>query len=180
MEKFGRICKEYMVKEVAGHFSDYPDFFVTSFSKVSVEDMRNFRKDLKKASAVYMVIKNSTLKLALDKAGKDSNLINWTVPLALGNCGIVFSKKHSIQIARSLVGFRKKHEAFKINGGFIEGENVTTDTITFMASLPSREVLLGTVTATINSPISGFVGILGNLLRNLVGAIDAISKKKNE
>ena len=169
-----------MIKEVAERLKSYPDFFVTSFLKISVEDMQQLRKDLKKTSSQYMVVKNSILKLAFDEAGKDSHAIDSIKPLVSGSCGILFSKEQPVDIARSLVSFSKDHESFKIQCGFIDGESISLDTIKFMATLPPKEVLLGTVVTTMKAPITGFVGLLGNLLRNLVGVIDAIGKKKSE
>jgi large subunit ribosomal protein L10 len=177
MKKFGKVCKEYMIKEIAQHLQDYPDFFVTSFSRISVGDIEKLKKDLKKTSAIYITVKNSMLKRALETSGIDIGDI-WT--LVTDSCGILFSKNDAVATARSLVNFTKEHESLKIRGGFINGEKISLDTVKLLAFLPPRDVLLATVASGMKAPISGFVGLLGGLLRNLVGVIDAVSKKKSE
>ncbi len=179
MEKFGRICKEYMVDEMAKRFRNYPDFFLTSLSKVGASELEKLRKETKKNSALYVVAKNTLLKKALSAAKKDINLEEVT-PLIIGSCGVLFSKDDPAVAAKSLVDFGKKNENFKIQGGFVSGETISVDMVNHLALLPSREVLLAMVAAGMKSPISGFVGLLGNLIRNLVGVIDAISKKRSE
>ena len=179
MEKIGNISKEYMVSSIADRFKNYPDFFITTFSNIGVNDVEKLRKNLKKNSAHYMVIKNSILKHALESAGKDLSILNDVKDKLKGACGIVFSKKDPAIAARSLVDFNKKFTGMEIQGAFVNGEKINTETVKVLASLPPREVLLAMVASGMKSPISGFVGLLGNLLRNLVGVIQAISNKKS-
>ena len=179
MEKFGKVCKEYMIKEMVEYFREYPDFFLTTLSQVEVGNLDKFRKAAKKSSAVYMVVKNTLLKRAIEASEKNIDLKEIS-PFITGSCGVLFSKEDPAFAARSLVGFRKDNETFKIQGAFISGETVTLDTIDRLALLPPKDVLLSMVAAGIKSPISGFVGLLGNLLRSLVGVIDAISKDKSK
>lgn len=179
MEKFGKVCKEYIVKEIAQHFKDFPDFFITSSSQVKVVDIERLRKNFKRNSSVYMVVKNSMLRHAIEKSGKTLN-IEEISPFIAGSCGILFSKADAAVIARSLTEFSKEHEGLKIQGAFVSGERMSSDTIKHLATLPPKDILLAMVVSGIKAPISGFVGLLGNLLRNLVGVIDAISKKKGE
>lgn len=180
MEKFGRVCKEYMVKEIVALFKDYPNFFIATFSKIGVGDTERLRKDLKRHSSLYMVVKNALLKRAVKESGRDIGILKEAEPFISGSCGILFSKSDAVAISRTLANFAKEFENFKIQCGFVDGQVITSDTIKLLASLPSREVLLGMVASGINAPISGFVCLLGGLMRNLIGAIDAISKKRSE
>ena len=177
MEKFGKISKEHMVKEIAEHFLNYPNFFITSFANMGVTEMEELRKSLKRNISSYMVTKNTMLKQAIKKSGINIKMEEIT-PSITGSCGVFFTKEDPVAASRILVGFSKNHDRLKIRLGFVNGETMLFDTIKFMATLPSREVLLATAFAGIKAPITGFVGILRNLLTNLVGVVDAISKKK--
>lgn len=179
MEKFGRVCKEYMVKEIVERFKNYPDFFISTFSKVNVGATEKLRKSLRKDSALYMVVKNSLIKRAMEESEKDMD-IEGMKGLITASCGVLFSKDDPSLVARSLVNFSKDNKDIKIQGAFVDGEAISVDVIKHLAVLPSREVLLSMVASGVKSPISGFVGLLGNLLQNLVGVIDAISKKRKE
>ena len=179
MEKFGRVSKEYMVKQISEHFKNYPDFFVANFANISVQHIEKLRIDLKKRSSVYMVIKNAMFKRAMKESGKkiDSEQIN---ALITGSCGVFFSKDDPSVISRLLVRFKKENETMRIRGGFVNGDIMSLDTIEHLAVLPSRDILLAMVAAGIKSPITGLAGLLSNLLRNLVGVMDAIRKEKSE
>ena len=179
MEKFGRVCKEYMIKEIVERFKDYPDFFITAFSRVNVGNTEKFRKALKKDLTTYMVVKNSLVKRAIEESGKDIDAEEIKA-FVTGSCGVLFSREDPSAAARTLVNFSTDNEGFKIQGGFVNGETISLDVIKHLAVLPSREVLLAMAEAGIKAPISGFVGLLGNLLRNLVGVIHAIGEKKSE
>ena len=138
-----------------------------------------YKKSLKKDSMKYMVVKNSLLKRAMEAANKDIDTEKAKTFLT-GSCGVLFCKDDTSSAAKSLMEFSKGSETIKIQGGFIDGVLISPDTIKQLALLPSREVLLSMVAAGVKSPITGFVGLLGNLMRSLVGVIDAISKKKSE
>ena len=49
-----------------------------------------------------------------------------------------------------------------------------------LASLPSREALLTMVVTVMQMPISGFVNVLGGVVRKFVYAINAIKDKKEK
>jgi len=178
-KKFGKLSKELMTEGIAECFSSYPDFFITTFSNVSSGNMEKLRKELKRNSSLYMVTKVSMLKKAMEKAKKEA-LLEKLPKRLLGSCGIAFSKKDPAVAAKSLVDFSKENEGLKIQAGLIGGSEVDSNTVKVLASLPPREVLLSMLVAGFKSPISGLVGVLGNLLKNLVGVIDAIAKKKSE
>lgn len=177
MEKFGKVSKEHMIKEIAERFKDYPNFFITSFADMGVTEMEELRKSLKKSTSAYMVAKNTMLKQAIKKSGISIRLEE-IEPSITGSCGVLFTKEDPVAASRTLVGFSKNHDRLKIRLGFVNGETMSVDTIKFMSSLPSREVLLATAFAGMKAPVTGFVGVLRTLVTNLVGVVDAISKKK--
>jgi len=178
-EKFGRICKEHIIKDMTGLFREYPDFFITTFSNVEVGEVEKLRKSLKKESASYAVVKNSLVKRALDGLKTDIDL-EGIKPQIKGSCGIVFSKKDAAAGARLLMDFSKANEGVKIRCGVLDGDVVSADLIKVLAALPPKKALLSMLVSGVRAPVSNFVGLLGTLLRNFVGVIDAISKKKSE
>ena len=82
--------------------------------------------------------------------------------------------------SKDLVNFAKTHDKFKIKGAVIDGKLVAEEKIKYMASLPSKEVLLAQVVGGIKAPITGFVMVLGGVIRKFVYVIDAVKNKKGE
>ncbi|MFH1848514.1 MAG: 50S ribosomal protein L10 [Candidatus Omnitrophota bacterium] len=173
--KFGRVCKEYMMQELARKLEAGKDIFVTDFSGLESGVLQGLRKDLKKTSASYAVIKNSIGKAALKKRGYET-----LAPMIDGNIGLVIVKDDPAGTSKILVDFSRKNEAFSIKGGFLEGAVCGESVIRELALLPSREVLLAMVCGTMQSPITGFVNVLAGTLKSLLYAMNAIKDKKSE
>jgi large subunit ribosomal protein L10 len=49
-----------------------------------------------------------------------------------------------------------------------------------LAALPTKKDLMASIVGSLHAPISGIVGVLGALQRDLVYVVDAIEKKKAE
>ena len=62
--------------------------------------------------------------------------------------------------------------------GVVEGKKVSPEEVKALADLPSKEVLISQLLATMNGPTTNFVGALGGVLRKLVGTLEAIKEKK--
>ena len=52
------------------------------------------------------------------------------------------------------------HENFKVKSGFLDGKVADVATITAIAKLPSKEVLLATVCNVLQAPIAAFARVL--------------------
>ena len=171
-EKFGIGTKKLMVEEMKEKLSSSPNLFITNYKGLSSLEIEKLRRELVKASSKYFVVKNSLVKRAFDQLDlKDlSQFIKGEVGIS-PSCDAIGTSK-------ALVGFSKAYSSFKINCAFIDGKIEGTDRIKELAALPPREVLLSLVFSYMKSPITGFVGVLKSLLRNLVYAINEIKDKK--
>ncbi|MFH0764677.1 MAG: 50S ribosomal protein L10 [Candidatus Omnitrophota bacterium] len=172
-EKIGKLCKDKMITELLLRFEKHPNFIITNYMGSNTSDLEALRRDLKKASANYFVVKNSVLKLVFGKMKleKESSEIE-------GGVGISFAGGDIVSACNVLVGFAKGHDKFKIKGGVIEGKRTPADRIRHLASLPPRNVLIAQVVGGIKSPITGFVNVLGGVLRKFVCVVNAIKDKK--
>ncbi|MCX5685928.1 MAG: 50S ribosomal protein L10 [Candidatus Omnitrophica bacterium] len=174
-EKIGKLCKDKMIAELLLRFEKHPNFIITNYMGSSTSDMEALRRNLKKASANYFVVKNSVLKLVFGKIKleEESSQVE-------GGIGISFAGGDVVSACNVLVGFAKTHDKFKIKGGVIEGKRTPADRIRRLASLPPKNVLIAQVVGGIKSPITGFVNVLGGVLRKFVYAIDAIKVSREK
>jgi len=171
--KLGKLCKERMLKEVLDSFKSHPDFIITTFMGSSVSDLESLRRSLKKASANYMVVKNSILRVAFEKMK-----LTEEIQKIESGMGISFSGEDIVATCKTVAGFAKDHNKFKIKGAIIDGKPVTVDKVKELANLPSRQVILTQVAVSMKSPITGFVNVLSGVLRKFVYCVDAIKTKK--
>lgn len=172
---YGKLCKDRMIGEIVNDLKERPNFFITNYMGSSVSDLESVRKNLRPSKGSFFVVKNSMMNVVLDqlKLEEVKKLID-------GGVGISLSGEDVIAASKVLVNFAKTHEKFKIKGAVIDGKLIAVDKINRMASLPTREVLLAQVVRTMKAPITGFVGVLGGLLRKFVYVVDAVRSGKEK
>jgi len=129
--------KAEIMENVDDKFSKYKALLFTSFSKVSVEDLRDLRKKFKEKGVEYKVIKKN---------------------LAEGSLGIAFATEDQISLAKIAHAFAKaKKDAFKILSGVFDAQSVGADKIAALASVNSREDLYARLLRQFNAPASKLV-----------------------
>lgn len=171
-EKYGISTKKFMVEEITEKLKENPNFVITGYKGLASSEVESLRKELNKTSSAYLVVKNSLIKKAFDQL-KIKDLDKYVE----GQIGLSFADD-IISASKTLVDFSKEHSALEIKCAFIDGKIETTDRVKHLALLPPREVLIAMVLNGMKAPITGFVGVLGGLLRKFVYAINEIKKKK--
>ncbi|MBM3243768.1 MAG: 50S ribosomal protein L10 [Candidatus Omnitrophica bacterium] len=174
MKKLGLIFKEVSENRIKNTIKESEAVFIVKYSGVASPDLCSLRQTLKGAKASLFVVKNSVARRALKESGLES-----LVQDVEGPCGMVFIKNEPVQVSKSLFDFVKEHEHLKIEGGSLKDKILKKNDIEAMAKLPSREVLRAQVVMTLNSPISGLVITLNQVLAKFVYCIDQIRQKKS-
>lgn len=172
-EKYARLCKEKMAEEIVSRINEHPNFVITSYMGSSTSDLESLRKNLKKSSSNYLIVKNSILKVVFDKVklGDEVSKID-------GGMGLSFSGEDIIATCKTLSAFANTHDKFKIKGAIVDGKSIAPSKIKLLASLPPKDMLLAQVLAGIKSPITGFVNTLSGVLRKFVYVVDAVKMSK--
>jgi len=147
--------------------------FLANYSGMTVEELTAMRRELKAVQADFHVVKNTIAQKAVE--GRDENVIS---DLFKGQMGIVFSYGDSAAAAKVFSESAKKFEKLKIVGGYMEKSLLTPKAVEQLASLPSREVLLGQLIGTMVAPHRGLLNVLNGVPRNLVQVLNAIKDKK--
>ncbi len=175
MKKIGLIFKEASESRIKNTWKDSDAVFIIKYSGVASPALCSLRQSLKGSRASLFVVKNSVARRAL----KDSSL----APLIKnidGPCGLVFIKDEPVAASRVLCNFRKEHEQLKLEGGYLKDKIIETKDIEHMSGLPSKEVLRAQVVGVLNSPISGLVITLNQVLAKFVICLEQIKNKKGK
>ncbi len=153
-------------KEVLKKLEDIvsmPSLTFVKFRGLSVNDTAEMRKALKGEGVKYTVAKKTLIKKALGevKIGGDA-------PELPGEIAVVYPvAKDSADLtapARSVYAFQKKFEdRVAIVGGVFEGAYLGASAMLEIATIPSRDTLLGMFVNVINSPIQGLAVALGQI-----------------
>lgn len=171
--------KEELVKDLAEKFSKSTSVVFSDYTGLTVSDLRDLRKELNKEKGEYAIVKNTLIKLALDKSGlfaqaSSKNLIKekFTGPAAVG-----LGYGDETFIARTLYNFAKSHLQLKFKCGIVEGKLLQKEEIEELAKLPTKQELLAKVVGSIKAPISGFVNVLSGNFRSLLNVLNGIKEK---
>jgi len=163
MTKLTREAKAKIVEELKEKFLQAKGVIFTDFRGLKVQDLEELRRKMKEKNLEYKVVKNTLIQIALEKANLPIEEGFFKVPLGLG-----FSSTNEIDLAKVIYYFAKEHEAFKIQGGIIEGRIVDQEEIKALALLPSVEELYVRLIGSIRSPLFRLVNSLSFNLKNLV------------
>lgn len=139
--------KEKIAASVTGVIVDYKG--------ITVADDTALRKELRENGVEYFVVKNTILSRAVE--GTELEGIKSVLE---GTTAIALSKEDYTAATRILCKFADDHENFKVKSGFLDGKVADVATITAIAKLPSKEVLLATVCNVLQAPIAAFARVL--------------------
>lgn len=166
--------KKQHVAELAEAFKNANVGVLVNYSGITVEEDTKLRKQLREAGCQYKVIKNTLLHRAFEQASIEGmdEFLNGTTAIAYSDTGYTEAPK-------ILSDYAKDHENFQIKSGFIDGGTVDASSISALAKLPSKEVLIAQVLGGFNAPIQGFANVLNGTIRGLVIALNAIAEKQS-
>lgn len=143
--------KQQIVADLSKKISEAVTGIVVDYKGTTVTDDTKLRKELRENGVEYFVVKNTLLSRAID--GTDLAPMQSVLE---GTTAIAIAKEDYTAAARILSKFAEDHENFKIKTGFLDGQVIDNDTITALAKLPTKEVLLATVCSVFQAPISAF------------------------
>ena len=143
--------KQQQVAEIKANVEAACAGVLVDYSGISVADDTKLRKELREAGVNYTVVKNTLLRKAVE--GTDLSELD---PFLNGTTALAVSNDDHVAAARILCKFAESHENFKVKTGFLDGKVVDVETITSLAKLPSKEVLLATVLSAFQAPIAAF------------------------
>ncbi len=147
--------------------------FLANYSGMTVEALTTLRRELKAVNADFHVVKNKIAQKAIE--GRDESVISG---LLKGQTGMVFAYGDAAAAAKVFSGAAKKFEKLKVLGGYMEKSALDLATVEKLASLPSREVLIGQIVGTMIAPHRGLLSVFSGVQRNFVQVLNAIKDQK--
>ena len=150
--------KQPIVDQIAEEIKDAQSVVLVDHRGLTVAQDTELRKQLREAGVIYKVCKNTMMKRAFegtDFAALDEHLE--------GPSAIAISKDDATAPARVLAEFAKKADKLELKGGVVEGTYYDAAGIGVIASIPSRDVLLGRLLGSMQSPITNFARVLNQI-----------------
>ncbi|MCF7795130.1 50S ribosomal protein L10 [Patescibacteria group bacterium] len=168
--------KQEILKTLGDKISRSKSIVFTSFNALGVQDNQNLRAKLREEGGEYYVAKKSLLDLAL----KDQNIKDLDVKNFEGKLATIFSYDDEVGAVKALDNFRKDNEEKLIfMGGILKNKFLSSEEVSNLAKIPSREELYAKMVGSLNAPVSGFANVLAGNLRKLVYALNAVKEAKS-
>jgi large subunit ribosomal protein L10 len=168
--------KRQAVAELAKLLRSRTAMAVTDYRGLKVSEMQSVRRTLRDSGVELHVAKNRLLKIAAAEAGRPA-----LTPMLEGPTALATVSGDEVAMAKALQeALRPYARVVTVRGGLLGDQAVDAAQLTRLASLPSREVLLGNLAAGIASPITGFASVLAANLRNLAGVLNAVADQKRQ
>ncbi len=166
--------KQPVIDEIAETVKDAESVILVQYSGITVEADTQLRKQMREAGITYKVYKNTMMNFAF----KDTDCEPLCEYLQ-GPNAIAVSKTDATAAARIISGFAKTAPTLKMIGGIVEGTYYDEKAVASLASIPSREVLLGRLFGSMQGSIAGLARVLKQIAEKKP-EIDAAEAAKAE
>ena len=157
--------KQPIVDEIKGLFDGAKGAVIVDYRGLTVEQDTRLRKQLREAGVTYKVYKNTLIRRAADFAALDPHLE--------GPTALAVSKEDATAPARVLANFAKTADKLELKASVVEGTYYDAKGTQVIASIPSREELLGRLFGSMQSPIANFARVINQIAESKGGAAEA-------
>lgn len=166
--------KRQAVAELAELLRNSTAMAVADYRGLKVSEMQAVRRTLRDGGVELHVAKNRLLKIAADEADRSE-----LKPLLEGPTALATGTGDEAAMAKALAdALRPYTRIVSVRGGMLGGQAIDASQLTRLATLPSRDVLLGKVAGGMAAPLTGMAGVLAANLRNFVGVLSAVADQR--
>ena len=157
-----RAEKQQTVDSLGEQFRSIDSAFLIDYKGLKVVDATELRRKIREIDGCYVVVKNT---LAM-RAAKETKL-EQLKPYFEGPTAVAYHRKDIVGLAKVLTEISKGNPSFTFKAALIEGKVVPASEIQVIASMPSREVMLGRLVFLLKAPLQKLHTVLTAPVRNL-------------
>jgi large subunit ribosomal protein L10 len=150
--------KKPIVEEISASVKDAQSVILVAYSGITVEADTALRKELREAGITYKVYKNTMMNFAFKGTEFEALCGDLEGPNA-----IAISKEDATAPARIISKYAKAAPTLKMISGVVEGGYYDAAGVAALATVPSREELLGKLLGSIQSPIANFARVINQI-----------------
>ena len=166
-----RTEKQQMAVSLGEEFRSISSAFLINYRGLKVVDATELRRKIREIDGKYVVVKNT---LAL-RAAKDTKL-EPLGPYFEGPTAVAYHRRDVVGLAKLLTEINKSNPNVAFKAALIEGKVVPTSEIQTIASMPSREVMLGKLLFLLKAPLQRFAAALKAPVRDFALVLKQVKK----
>lgn len=151
--------KQPVVEEIISKIDGAQSLVLVDHRGLTVQQDTDLRKQLREAGVFYKVYKNTMMNFAFKGTEFEglSDLLN-------GPSAIAVSKDDATAPARIICEFAKTAKNLEVKGGVVEGRVIDVKGVEEVSQIPSREVLLGRLFGSMQSPVANFARVIKQIV----------------
>lgn len=166
-------AKRETVAELREELASARTMIVSEYRGLTVKELAEIRRSLRKQDVTYRVVKNRLMRIAAtDSVGEALS------PLLVGPTAIAFGNDEAGTAKAVIDATRPYSKVVRITGGVLGDRAIDAASVTRLATLPSREVLLARLAGGMQAPVATLAGLFAAPLRNLGYALTQVAEQK--
>ena len=165
--------KKQVVEEIKTKIQAAKSVVFVNYKGLTVAQDTEFRTEFRKANCEYKVLKNTLVRKAFNELGitcfdEDLN----------GPTAVAFGADETAAAKVAIKSCEKYNDVISVKSAYVDGQYIDVKGVKALSKMPSKEELVAKLLGSLQSPISGFVGVLSGVSRKLVIALNAVAEKK--
>ena len=169
-------AKRQAVTELAELLRSSSAIAVADYRGLKVAEMQSVRRTLRDNGVQLTVAKNRLLKIAADEADRAE-----LKPMLDGPTALATIDGDEAAMAKAVAeAFRPYSRVVTVRGGMLGNAAIDAAQLQKLATLPSRDVLLGKIAGGMAAPIAGMANVLAGNLRALANVLHAVAEAKQQ
>jgi len=170
-----KLEKNQLIEDLAVKLRGSDVVYLTDVSEMTVEKSNKLRRMCFNQNISLQVVKNTLLKKAMEKVEEKD--FSELYDILKGNTSLMLSDTGNAP-AKLIKDFRKKETKPALKGAYIqEAIFIGEDKLDALASLKSKEELVGDIIALLQSPAKNVLGALQSGKNTLAGLIKALEER---
>ena len=165
-------AKRAAVAELREQLAASRTLIVSEYRGLTVREIGEIRRSLRKQDVSYRVVKNRLMKIAAAddvRSALDSLLV--------GPTAIAFGQDEGAT-AKAVIDTMRPYKQVRITGALLGDRAIDADGVTRLAALPSRDVLLSHIAGAFAAPMATTAGLFDAPLRDVVGLVAALADQR--
>jgi len=168
--------KEMVLGHLGRRFDGVDHAVMVDFSKLTGEENRMCRNEMRKAGITVNVVKNSLVKRVFAARGLEIADATLTGPTA-----VLVGGTDAITTSKVMADWRKKNKKeIPFKGGLLDGAVLGPAEAEKLVTMPSVRETHQMLVSVVAAPLSQFVGVMHSILAGVPGVLQAIADKKKE
>jgi large subunit ribosomal protein L10 len=165
-------AKRETVAELREQIAGSRTLIVSEYRGLTVREIGEIRRSLRKQDVTYRVVKNRLMKIAAADSVRSA-----LDELLVGPTAIAFGQDEGAT-AKAVIDTMRPFKQVRITGALLGDRAISADGVIKLAALPPRDVLLSQLAGAFAAPLATTAGLFDAPLRDVVGLIAALAEQR--